>query len=170
MELKFNDLIKMNETVPELTREETVVDANRENDEKRDHILEMALRMVDKYEQKETREKKTRKKESTDIDTNSLSDISNELDNTIVNIGNNGNVQEIVRDLHPHRYKCCCFEVDGPVINYAGKLTVSLCVLFFCFVQIHRSSDDFAAYMTLISGVLGIFISTPKMKKSRQTE
>lgn len=66
----------------------------------------------------------------------------------------------------PHRYKCCCCEMDGPVINYTGKLTIGLSVLLFCFIQIHRSSEDFAAYMTLISAVLGVFISTPKMKRN----
>lgn len=69
---------------------------------------------------------------------------------------------------HSHRYKCCCCEMDGPVINYGGKLTIGLCVLFFCFVQIHRSSEDFATYVTLISAVLGVFISTPKMKRQRE--
>ena len=70
------------------------------------------------------------------------------------------------RSHNPHRYKCCCCEMDGPVINYTGKLTIGLSVLLFCFIQIHRSSDDFAAYMTLISAVLGVFISTPKMKRN----
>lgn len=69
---------------------------------------------------------------------------------------------------HPHRYKCCCCEMDGPVINYSGKLMIGLSVLFFCFVQIHRSSEDFAAYMTLMSAVLGVFISTPKMKRQKE--
>lgn len=117
-------------------------------------LFEVALGIV-REEQDQKREKKEQGKEEKKHDDITI-DVS---DNSLSGL-------EPLRSskYRSHRYKCCCCEMDGAVINYGGKLTVGLCVLFFCFIQIHRSSEDFAAYMTLISAVLGVFISTPKMK------
>lgn len=130
---------------------ETVVDMKNEKD--RDRVIEMALQIVrEEHPPPSPPEEET----NTTVTSSSLSGIRTTPEPSSSS------------RRHPHRYKCCCCEMDGPVINYTGKLTIGMSVLFFCFVQIHRSSDDFAAYMTLISAVLGVFISTPKMKRSRE--
>ena len=72
---------------------------------------------------------------------------------------------EDTQSINSNIFLCTSTKYDRRCLDYMAKYSVSLLVLFFCFIQVIRHNDvsDSVVYLNIISAILGYYIPAPNL-------
>lgn len=62
-------------------------------------------------------------------------------------------------------WKCCCGTFSDEQVKYLVQIGFGASLLLFSMVQIIRKDGDVTVYYSMLSGIIGLFLPSPGMKK-----
>ena len=74
-------------------------------------------------------------------------------------------VERVENDIENKINSCCSGTSDKRLLVFISQMTITLLVLFFCFIQIILKTDKVEFYLSLVSLILGLYLPQPQLKK-----